>query len=56
MRADLLLWAMADAILEHAVTNMWDGRNDALVDTESDDWFARLGEWRMTWLNQLEDA
>ncbi len=49
MSVDLLLWAMADFLLEHAVTCMWEDRHMPGVDSESDDWMARLGAWRMTW-------
>lgn len=49
MRVDLLLWALADAVLEHGVTCMWEHRHDRLIDSEGADWFARLGAWRMTW-------
>jgi hypothetical protein len=46
---DLLLFALADALLEHMVTLSWEMRHSSLVEAESADWIARLGAWRMTW-------
>ena len=51
MRADLLLWALADAIYAHKLKMAHASPYYYVRARRTSD---RLGEWRMTWLNQLE--